>query len=255
MSKIKVNEISKHDASEITINDTIKVDTISEKTSANGVTIDGVKLKDSAVVVDTISESTSAAGVTIDGVKLKDNAVETDTISEKTSAAGVTIDGVLIKDGLVDGKDVSALGGINGLQTFRLTANRVGGAGYITANWEEDDTDYEALGSFISESSGVFSFSSTGKYLIHTMAMMYGTGYVNVQTYVDSGDGTFTSRARCSGVGGSHENGASSHFFVDVTSTNFKVKLYCSNNNNSTNVYGDTDYNKTAISFIRICDT
>ena len=209
----------------------------------------------STLQVNTISESTSGSGVTIDGVKLKDNIVETDTINEKTSTSGVTIDGVLIKDGLVDGKDVSALGGINGVQTFRLTANRTGGAGYITANWEEDDTEYEALGSFISESSGVFSFSSTGKYLILTFAMMYSTGYNNVQTYVDSGDGTFTSRARASGVGGSHENGASSHCFVDVTSTDFKVKLYSSNNNNGTVVYGDTDYNKTAISFIRICDT
>jgi len=72
MSKIKVNEISKHDASEITINDTIKVDTISEKTSANGVTIDGVLIKDNAVNTDTISEKTSAAGVTIDGVLIKD---------------------------------------------------------------------------------------------------------------------------------------------------------------------------------------
>ena len=152
--------------------------------------------------------------------------LQVNTINESTSTSGVTIDGVLIKDGLVDGKDVSALGGINGLQTFRLTANRVGGAGYITANWEEDDTDYEALGSYISESSGVFSFSSTGKYLIHTMAMMAGTGYVNVQTQVDSGDGTFTSRARCSGVGGGHENGASSQLFLDVTSTDFKIKLY-----------------------------
>ena len=209
----------------------------------------------STLQVNTISESTSGSGVTIDGVKLKDNIVETDTINEKTSTSGVTIDGVLIKDGLVDGKDVSALGGINGVQTFRLTANRTGGAGYITANWEEDDTDYEALGSFISESSGVFSFSSTGKYLIITFAMMYSTGYNNVQTYVDSGDGTFTSRARASGVGNSHENGASSNCFVDVTSTDFKVKLYSSNNNNSTVVYGDTDYNKTAITFIRICDT
>ena len=209
----------------------------------------------STLQVNTISESTSGSGVTIDGVKLKDNIVETDTINEKTSTSGVTIDGVLIKDGLVDGKDVSALGGINGVQTFRLTANRTGGAGYITANWEEDDTDYEALGSFISESSGVFSFSSTGKYLIITFAMMYSTGYNNVQTYVDSGDGTFTSRARASGVGNSHENGASSHCFVDVTSTDFKVKLYSSNNNNSTTVYGDTGYNKTAITFIRICDT
>lgn len=59
-----------------------------------------------SVVTDTISEKTSAAGVTVDGVLLQDNDVQadevrTDTISEKTSAAGVTIDGVLIKDGEV----------------------------------------------------------------------------------------------------------------------------------------------------------
>ena len=54
----------------------------------------------SEIQVNTISEYTGANGVTIDGVKLKDNAVETDTISEKTSAAGVTIDSVLLKDGV-----------------------------------------------------------------------------------------------------------------------------------------------------------
>tara|TARA_R100000406_G_scaffold4495_1_gene3155 strand:- start:3207 stop:3833 length:627 start_codon:yes stop_codon:yes gene_type:complete len=52
----------------------------------------------SEIQVNTISEYTSANGVTIDGVKLKDNAVETNTISEGTSGSGVTIDGVLIKD-------------------------------------------------------------------------------------------------------------------------------------------------------------
>ena len=46
MSKIKVNEISKHDASEITVNDTVKVDTIEEKTSGAGVTVDGLTIKD-----------------------------------------------------------------------------------------------------------------------------------------------------------------------------------------------------------------
>ena len=49
--------------------------------------------------VDTISEFTSAAGVTIDGVKLKDSQPYCDVINEKTSAAGVTVDGVLLKDG------------------------------------------------------------------------------------------------------------------------------------------------------------
>jgi len=53
----------------------IRVDTISEKTSANGVAIDGVTLKDNAVVVDTISESTSTNGVAIDGLTLKDGNV------------------------------------------------------------------------------------------------------------------------------------------------------------------------------------
>ena len=54
----------------------------------------------SELKVDTISEKTSAGGVTIDGVKLKDNAVETNTISEGTSGSGVTIDSVLVKDGV-----------------------------------------------------------------------------------------------------------------------------------------------------------
>lgn len=57
---------------------------------------------------DTISEKTAAAGVTIDGVLLKDNdvsadEVSTDTISEKTSSTGVTIDGVLLKDNEMNG--------------------------------------------------------------------------------------------------------------------------------------------------------
>jgi hypothetical protein len=47
---------------------------------------------------DLITEKTSAAGVTIDGVLLKDSQVTTDQINEKTSAAGVTVDGVLLKD-------------------------------------------------------------------------------------------------------------------------------------------------------------
>lgn len=74
-------------------------DTIIEKSSGTGVTIDGVKLKDSEVYTDIINEKTSATGVTIDGVLLKDNIVQVDIINEKTSAAGVTIDGLLVKDG------------------------------------------------------------------------------------------------------------------------------------------------------------
>jgi hypothetical protein len=50
---------------------------------------------------DTIGETSGAAGVTIDGVKLKDSIPYCDTITEKTGAAGITVDGVLLKDGNV----------------------------------------------------------------------------------------------------------------------------------------------------------
>lgn len=62
----------------------------------------------SVITTDTISETTSAAGVTVDGVLLKDGGavfadaatIEVDTINEATAAAGVTLDSVLLKDGV-----------------------------------------------------------------------------------------------------------------------------------------------------------
>lgn len=84
-------------------------DTISELTSAAGVTIDGVLLKDAQVSTDTINELGSGSGVTVDGVLLKDSTVKTDTIVEKTSAAGVTADGVLLKDGGIVCADAATL--------------------------------------------------------------------------------------------------------------------------------------------------
>lgn len=60
-----------------------------------------------AVVTNTISERTAASGVTIDGTLVKDGGVSTadagsittNTIAEKTANSGVTIDGCLVKDG------------------------------------------------------------------------------------------------------------------------------------------------------------
>ena len=81
MSKIKVNEISKHDASEITISDTIKIDTIAEKTSANGVVIDGVGLKDGAIV-DGVTATTQSTG---------DNSTKLATTAYADAAGGAKI--------------------------------------------------------------------------------------------------------------------------------------------------------------------
>jgi hypothetical protein len=144
--------------------------------------------------------------------------------------------------------------GLDGFQQFRLNANLTSNAQFITANWEAPDSDYEAIGSQVSESSGVFSFGSTGKYLI----ILQGTGYApsgaynNLQIQVDSGDGTFTNRATAKVGASGMENSGYANALIDVTSTDFKVKIYKSTNNASTITYGETDANQTCVSFMRI---
>ena len=71
------------------------------------------------ITVDTINETTSASGVTIEGVQLKDSDVlipsgsflATNTISEQTAASGVTVDSVLLKDGGITTTGAAALNG------------------------------------------------------------------------------------------------------------------------------------------------
>ena len=55
---------------------------------------------------DTITERTPAAGVTVDGVLLKDSEVTTNAINEKTPGAGVTVDGLLIKDNFIEHEEI-----------------------------------------------------------------------------------------------------------------------------------------------------
>ena len=89
MSKIKVNEIAKHDASEITISDTIKIDTIAEKTSAAGVTIDGVLIKDGQV--DGVDVSAITTGKILQVVSTASDVAASNNGSSYTSVLATTI--------------------------------------------------------------------------------------------------------------------------------------------------------------------
>jgi len=113
----------------------IKVDTISEKTSANGVTIDGVNLKDSVVKTDTISEKTSAAGVTIDSVLLKDGISHSGLVKLTSSTASGT--SVITFDNFVDTSTyayyklvcTNIVPADSGGKTLRVTFRQGGGSG------------------------------------------------------------------------------------------------------------------------------
>ena len=180
--------------------------------------------------------------------------LKVDTISEKTSAAGVTIDGLLIKDGAIP----SITGGLSSAQQFRLTAN-VTSTGDITSNWAVPNTENQGnLGSLVSESSGIFSFSSTGFYFIKFEANYSVTSATNIygiiEIYLTDDNSTYTS-STYSIFGGDTDydlgfGGIST--IIDVTNTtNDKVKFKFTDNTGSPRLNGSTTQNKTVVTFMK----
>jgi len=190
--------------------------------------------------------------------------IKVDTISEKTSANGVTIDGVLLKDGEVDGVDVSAITqGITGADQWRLTANITNTTGDITTNLERiDNTISGIIGSGVTESSGIFSFPSTGIWYINVSASQTSTNVGDNNFYLKGTDDNFSTEFDLIRLDGDNSNGSSANWvssgntIIDVTDTaNIKVKMYINQTSTGALLMGSTDLNRTSITFIRLGDT
>ena len=153
--------------------------------------------------------------------------------------------------------------GITQADMWRTTTNVFKtSSAYITANWERVDTDSPGfIGSSMTQSGGVFTFPSTGIYLI--LANMYivpdGTRtYSGSAIAVTTNNGSSWSRA-CETLqhvtaGGNYIN-ASSHFILDVTDTSNVKVIFEYVSAGSANIYGDTGQTNTGMSFIRLGDT
>ena len=190
--------------------------------------------------------------------------IKVDTISEKTSANGVTIDSVLIKDGEVDGVDVSAITqGITGADQWRLTANITNTTGDITTNLERiDNTISGIIGSGVTESSGIFSFPSTGIWYINVSASQTSTNVGDNNFYLKGTDDNFSTEFDLIRLDGDNSNGSSANWvssgntIIDVTDTaNIKVKMYTNQTTTGAILMGNTSLNRTSITFIRLGDT
>jgi hypothetical protein len=95
--------------------------------------------------------------------------IKVDTIDEKTSAAGVTIDGLLIKDGAIP----SISGRFEAHNRWYISADITGTNGVITSNWVKSTAVIDTFGGGdMSESSGAFTFPSTGYWLIRMEAQI-----------------------------------------------------------------------------------
>ena len=156
--------------------------------------------------------------------------------------------------------------GITVAQMWRLTSNfgvtsNSGGAD-ITSNFEITDTyGTGSLGSDMSQSSGVFTFPSTGIYLIMFNAGHTCSGAANwsqIEIRVTTNNSNYEKAAY--GYAALHNGGAyqtsQAQFMFDVTDTStHKVKFGVQGSNSSTSLVGSSTQNHTTFTFIRLGDT
>ena len=194
----------------------------------------------------TINGSGTLTGVSVGG--LPDGIVDTDMIAASAVTAA---------------KASGSVKGITEFDTWRVSSAFTAQNANITANWERVDTDFEKIGTGLTESSGIFTFPSTGKYLIDVFIASYesgGTryhgGYLDFST--NSG-GSFS--ARSSGLVNAYNSGNDTwaqNFFtvmLDVTNTStnqIRIRLV----GDSTISYsGDSNYNQTGLTCMKLGDT
>jgi hypothetical protein len=180
-------------------------------------------------------------------------------------------DGFVVNDGgtmkTIPATDIPTYvgGGITDAQVWRVTSNFTGDAQPIASNLEAVDTDSAgALGSAMTESSGIFTFPSTGVWLIQAHGEFFYNGdsrYNQIIIEVTTDNSSYSEAAKNSGGIAQSESthtygSASCQHLLDVTNTtNVKVRFTSSVSNDSASTGGESSYNRTYFSFLRIGDT
>ena len=164
----------------------------------------------------------------------------------------------------MDFQDATVAGGITAASIWRLTTGFTGDANPIASNWEvQDDASYGSLGSAMTESSGIFTFPSTGYWFVkfifytsHTSAdNEYTEGVIQVTKNNSSYDDVASTAQGTSNAQGEYGVGTNMTI-IDVTNTsNDKVKFKIDMEENGSTVHGSTALNSTHVLFLRLGDT
>ena len=175
-------------------------------------------------------------------------------------------DEFLISDaGVLKRLDASLVGspGITEADQFRLTANQSANTNaVVTSNLERVDTDgFLKLGTGLTNSSGVFSFPSTGYYLIMCTAFItagsnHNDAHLNIQTTTDNS--TYDNAVKISaadGSGGSTNYSVHGQFVFDVTNISTHKFRLQTQSMSSSFLNGDTAKNETHFTTIRLAST
>jgi len=197
---------------------------------------------------------------TVTAAKLNDNVISGQTA---LTAEPDDTDEFLVSDaGTIKRIDYSLIkgGGITMADQFRLTSDA--STGSLTANLERvDGTNQGTLGTGMSESSGVFTFPTTGIYLVRFSCIQYKDGdrrdiQINIET--TSNNSSYANIGECithitrsasltTNIQGMVET------ILDITDTsNQKVRFATFTD---ATILGSTTKNQTYMTFLRLGDT
>jgi hypothetical protein len=195
-----------------------------------------------------------------------DNTVTTAKLSDSSvSLAKLTATGTKDATTFLRGDntfDTPPLGGITEADQWRLTVSRTGNS-VITSNLERtDNASYGKIGTGMSESSGIFTFPSTGVWQILVQAdVNYNNQADNscqISTNITTNNSSYSGVAWAMSGNGNQTGQTTvtcfSQYLANVTDvSNVKVQFETLSFGGS--LEGDTDVNRTTFSFIRLGDS
>jgi len=209
--------------------------------------------------------SNLVTGDVIDFVMILGNVLDLGVPSDNTvSLAKLTATGT--KDATTflrgDNTFAEAGGGIEMADQWRLSADDAIDSSEtdLDSNWERvDSTGFGTIGSAMTQSSGVFTFPSTGIYYVFFQIWGYansGTDYFRAIIRHDNGSGTTTTMAdgRSYIVNGQYAIATASCLFDCQNTATDKIIFY-GGGNTTNSILGATDQNRTYATFIRLGDT
>ena len=150
--------------------------------------------------------------------------------------------------------------GITDADQWRVTSNfSISGAGDIASNWERNDNMFDKIGNGMTESSGIFTFPSTG---IWRIVACFNANATNIQ-YVGVNIKATTNNSSYAEIGQNYDSASGTAFFMsivaetifDCTNTSTHKVKFAYNTQGNTTFECDSNKQRSGVTFIRLGDT
>jgi len=268
MSQVKVNKVSPRSGTDITLDGKLITESNGDLNlypNGTGAVEIGGNTNPGTIILNCESNS--------HGIKLQSPAHSAgQSYTLKFPTGNVTADKFL-KVASVSGSGATGVGqlsfddaggGITEADQWRLTSQFQGDADPIASNLERvDTTGWGKLGTGMSQSSGIFTFPSTGIWLVkfdlhsyYNATNRYATAAIQITTNNSSYANISAGEQGITSSGSNIYGYVGVQSLIDCTDTsNVKVKFKVDCENNSTYIQGDTNVTYTSMTFIRLGDT